>query len=121
MFSADGTPVGPPFQASGIAPVCSNGSCQFQVLRGLTPMDDGGYAVAWMSGFGSGGVTGTFARRFRADGTPGSALGKLDDRDMPGAAMVRNGHPDTFVMIWPATTGSGSNVAERVFDATPLR
>jgi hypothetical protein len=120
MFTADGTPVGSPVQASGTALSCGSAGCQYQVLSALGAMDDGGYLVVWMNGSGMADIAGTFARRFEPDGSPGAAVGKLDDEGVGGAAMAASGS-DGFILAWSQASGTGSSTVARVFDATPLR
>lgn len=122
MFSADGTPLGGPVVASTVAPACSNNVCHFQILSGLAPMDDGGYAVSWTAGWGMGMPDGTFARRFQADGTPGAAIAKLDD-GVDGASLAPHGQ-DGFIMAWqkgPQAYPGLTEIDERSVDATSLR
>ena len=122
VFRADGTPVGAPTVASGVPPACSDGFCHWQTLFGFAPMDDGGFVLEWMDGHGMALIDGTFARRFQPDGTPGAAIGKLDDWPAVGS-LAPNG-VDGFLLAWPhdpAGDGRTFNVTVRRFDATPLR
>jgi hypothetical protein len=117
MFTADGTPVGEPVLSGGDPLYCSNPSgCTFQDVLGLTPMDDGGYLVVWRNGYGVGGSTlGTFARRVKADGSPGAAVGTLTGRIL---LAVSPAGPDGFVLVWIDAAG---HISMQRFDATPLR
>lgn len=154
LRSRDGTPIGPltPLGANGadaqIVALAGGGfavawselapKLAGEILQSLAATEDGGYLVAWTSGFspgpvGSDGppVHGTFVRRFRADGTPGPVVGRLDDGPtifrnarLDRLAIVANG-PDSFVAAWPRTTGvfseSIADITPRVFDAAPLK
>lgn len=121
MFTADGGAVGGPVVATGgTPPVCSGGVCPYHSLRGMAPMEDGGYLLTWSSAF-NGTVEGTFVRRFRADGTPGAAVGRLASGYVPDLVIVANGVPDNFVAAWPQTANGVSDITPRVFDATALR
>jgi hypothetical protein len=117
-FTADGTPVGEPVLAGGVTLFCSTSGCPFQYLVGLSPMDDGGYLVLWGDGFGRGSPGGTFARRFKADGSPGAAKGQVRTTGQPAPAG-----PDGFVLVWAEDGGDGGPAQSMMqrYDATPLR
>jgi hypothetical protein len=122
-FSADGTPLGEPVALApntlgpidcgrnGTAAICP----AFQNPSGVIASADGGYVVAWMDGTGIGTVGGSFARQFRADGSPASTVvGRIGNAVIGPIAAVS---PDAFVM---AISDVGGITALRVI-AVPLR
>jgi hypothetical protein len=123
VFSADGTPLGDPVALGpntlgavncgrfGTVAICP----PFQTPSGITASPDGGYIVAWADAQGLGSVGDTFARQFRADGSPASAvIGRIGRVRGPIATMSA----DEFVM---ATTDNGTDVAALHILAQPLR
>jgi hypothetical protein len=120
-FTADGTPLGDPVVAGGAPLFCSNGSCPYQNLSGLVPMDDGGYVVIWANGSGMGTPLGMSARRFKPDGSPGAAVGKVSDTINGGQAAPAG--PDGFILVWDNDGGNGGpgQIDLQRFDTTPLR
>jgi hypothetical protein len=121
-FSADGAPLGAPVALGpntlgpvncgrfGTVTICP----PFQNLAGLTATDEGGYIVAWVDGTGIGIPGDSFARQFRANGSPASAvIGRIGSALNGPIATVS---PDAFVMV---ITGNGITALHVV--AAPLR
>jgi hypothetical protein len=122
-FSADGTPLGDPAavapttvpaqECTGANPVTF--TCPaFQQVNGITATDDGGYIVTWVEGTAPAiamrapTVDGTFARRFRADGSPANGvIGRLANGSgqlvccSPPPPLLATISPDAFVMLGP--------------------
>lgn len=123
MFTADGTPVGEPVLAAVATSFCTTApDCFSAFLSGLIPMEDGGYLVIWNgSGGGNFPTDGTFARRFRPDGSPGTAATQLGVLFDPGA--VAPAGTDGFVGVWAASLPGccERGILMQRFDATPLR
>lgn len=122
-FSADGTPLGEPvpLAPNTLGPInCGrNGTVAicpaFQNLSGVIATDDGGYIVAWADGTGLGTGGDSFARQFRADGSPaGAVVGRIGNGVIGPIAAVS---PDAFVM---AISDAGGISALHVV-AVPLR
>jgi hypothetical protein len=136
-FSADGTPLGAPVAVAPftVEPLnCdkehATGTClPFQNVRGLTATDDGGYIVAWVEGnapalaMQSPSYVATFARQFRAAGSPASSvLGRIGDGSLGlqtgGIAAVSR---DAFIMAITAPVLVGSEIDALRVNAEPLR
>jgi hypothetical protein len=122
MFTADGTPVGEPVLAAVATSFCTTApDCFSESLSDLIPMEDGGYLVIWNGSAGGNFPTGgTFARRFRPDGSPGTSVTKLSVAFSAGAAAPAGS--DGFVGVWSDLLPSfARQILMQRFDATPLR
>ena len=118
--------MGEPVLAAAATSFCTTApDCFSASLSDLIPMEDGGYVVIWReSGGGNLPSGGLCARRFRPDGSPGSAVGQASSgfSDFLVGAAASAG-PDGFVLVRAEYLPGccARQVVMQRFDAAPLR
>jgi hypothetical protein len=90
-------------------------TADWQYRPSVAALDDGGFAVAWMSNGQDGSGAGIYARRFGADGSPASDEFRVntttaDTQSEPSIASLGGGG---FVVAWTSRAQDGS--AEGIF------
>lgn len=111
-FAADGSTAGAEF------PV--NATTAFSQIDPAVAIDvSGNFVVSWTSGDGAGQLNGVFARRFAADGTPGSEFrANVDTAGDQTASSVGMSAAGAFTIAWEGPDADGDGVFMRRYDSS---